>query len=271
MLIASREDEYDDLVLRHIIPGVGLILLGLIWFVQFLYYFGMVKMKKIPPSAELYQAFYLFLISGIGLMLELDRTNGMFQLVITNRNVRNFQHSIMYATFLMTGIVQFLERRPILAQFMWRPYSLSKISFFISFFGTAIQFFGHPNPAGLEQTMHRQVAFAFALTGFTFFCDELPSIVFLRCLLCCTTGFWVTFTGQFLFKFQVTDTLEMESVSYLLFLSAYMFFFLFQLLAISLFSYCIDYKIPQKLFGIRIHTHLYKPVHSSSHGFSRRG
>merc|ERR1711978_153713 len=110
-------------------------------------------------------------------------------------------------------------------------------SFLISFLGTAMQFFGHPNPPGLEQTMHRQIAFGFLITGATFLCDDYPSIHFLRSLLCCTTGFWITFTGQFLFRFQVQDSLEMESVSYLLFLGAYIFFFLFQLLAISAWSY----------------------------------
>merc|ERR1719499_1633241 len=113
--MVDRENEYFDLVLRHVIPGVGLILLGLLWFGQFLYYFGLCKFKKFPQHAELYQACYLMLVSAVGFLLELDRTNGMFQLIITNRNVRNFQHSIMYATFLMTGLVQFLEKRPILA------------------------------------------------------------------------------------------------------------------------------------------------------------
>lgn len=173
----------------HILPGLGLAVLALVWVVQDLRRTSGVD-RNDPIQRGLLVPWFKIVLTSIGIWLEIPG-RGWYPMDI----VMGWQHATIHAAILLSGITDLL----------YRAGHLQARATFTAFGGAmlvgAAIFAGHGNHDGMSSVAHGLLALSFAVTGVLTLAEAAagPALRRLRQAALLATGSWLAVIGWIIF------------------------------------------------------------------------
>jgi uncharacterized membrane protein YiaA len=203
---------------RHLIPGMLLYLLGIWWYGHLVHIFLIQKNENGNQMDDFYWrassyytyaesiskvlfgsviAIYELAICRFSLNLDYEESLG--------GSLTNFDHLLICLAFVVCGCVELLEQKKVIPTLV----NLPRLTCTVTFLLAAVNFYFHPSPVGLPQTLYQQISYLAVLTSLATVLEGVfpcaINLTLLRDFFCSLAGTWMMQVGYIICSESTAD------------------------------------------------------------------